>query len=166
MARNTEAPATPVLPSVVKSISKTIGTEPNAVTYDVSFRQFADYAEIRAVYADEFEETVLDIVNAAQKQGATQGGTEGIRKALAMPATTPEEVEAREKALEDAVTAHQKVSLAYVRGKGGENRGGPIKAKDAAALGKEIAKRAAAGTAISAEDLAELLKSHGVALPQ
>lgn len=126
MARTNEVPAGFTL--------ATYETEAAGVKYPVQYLQAESVDAYRAAWEAQGlnpDEVLLGIVNAAQKQGATQGNKTQVRDA----------VESGEQAeIDAAVAAHQESTAGYLIGapRGG-SRGGPTK-KAKAALGEKIAE--------------------------
>lgn len=122
-------------------------TQAEGVAYPVSFLQFDSLAE--ALEEIGSEQDVLGVINAAQEQGAKQGGKEDVRKAIKEHgADSPEAIE--------AVTSHQKRAAKYVIGapRGG-GPGGMTKTK-ASDIGKALLE------SLGAEALKALAAEQGI----
>lgn len=127
----------------------TVDKETNASgrVYPITFQQFDNLAE--ALEEIGSEENVLGVINAAQEQGAKQGGKEEVRKAISEHGTDSPEATA---AVEDHQTRAAKYKIGAPRGGG---PGGMTKTS-AGNVGKALLE------ALGAEQLKALAAEAGV----
>lgn len=88
----------------------TVSTKAGDHLYNVEVRQFEsldEYREAAKERGENADEALLGILNAAQKQGATQGGKQAVREALET---------GDEDAIRKAIAGHQKAAREYIIG--------------------------------------------------
>ena len=142
----------------MRSVSTT--TEVSGHEYPITYLEFDSVPEALAKIGNVKEEeiaveappgalqAVLSVINAAQKQGATQGGKELPRKAGEEHGFDSEEYR-------KAVEAHQQRAAKYVIGAGRGPQGGVTKTK-ARELGAKLRER------LGDEALLALAREHGI----
>lgn len=87
-----------------------VSTKAGDHQYNVEVRQFDsldEYREAAKERGENADEALLGILNAAQKQGATQGGKQAVRDALET---------GDEDAIQKAIAGHQKAAREYIIG--------------------------------------------------
>ncbi len=123
-------------------------TKAGEVEYTVSFNQFDGLPEALEKIGD--EAAVLGVINAAQEQGAKQGGKEEVRSAIREFGLESDEVAA-------SVATHQSRSAAYVIGAPRGSAGGITKTRS-----REFG--AALRDKLSDEQMLALAEEYGVDL--
>lgn len=137
--------------------------------YPITYREFESFEELEST-VDGGRATILQIVNASQRQNALQGAKDAVKKAvLALKAaeagTDAEATEEARTALDEAVAAHQESALGYTIGKPrGGSGGGPTKATKAT-LGEKITEYTISnGKPPSQKELAAMMEELGIAI--
>lgn len=119
---------------VLEPVETSLGSGDDEFTYTVEYLKGQNLNAWQEYYASQgldADEVITGILNASQKQGATQGPKGKVRQALAKG-------EGVDEAVEDA----QKVARVYVQGAPRTRTGGYTK-KKAHNMGEEIARREA-----------------------
>lgn len=136
--------------------SKTVNTKAGEFEYPVTFQQFDSHGEMVEYYTnlgENAKDVILGIVNAAQKQGQTQGQKQGVRVALK---------EGDKGKLKAAIADHQKAAAVNVIGAPRTDTGGVTK-KKAGEMGVELArKQAEKGEPLSSEEVTAIMAEHGL----
>ena len=128
-------------------------TTASGITYPVEFAQADDLEVYRSYWAEQGhnpDEVLLGIVNAAQKQGATQGPKQSIRDAQNDP----------EGDVDAAVQTAQETTASYVIGAPRQRTGGITK-KVQHEMGEEITRRVVEkGEALTKDELAAIMDEY------
>lgn len=138
----------------------TVSTKAGDFEYSIEYREFESIEEYREAAEERGEnpdEAVLGLINAAQKQGATQG-----QKALVRDALEGEDQDA----VEQAVNKHQAAAREYIVGapRGTRTTGGNTKKKQREFGERVTAAMVEKGAPLSQSELAELAEELGIQL--
>lgn len=132
----------------MREVTKT--TKAGEVEYPVTFQVFETFEELLE-RSRGGEDQILQIVNAAQEQGAKQGGKEEVRKAIREYGADSDEVA-------EAVGKHQERAAQYVIGAPRGSAGREITKTKAREFG------AALWESLSDEEIAALAEEKGIEL--
>ena len=136
----------------------TVSTKAGDFEYPIEYREFESLDEYREAAEERGEnpdEAILGLINAAQKQGATQGQKQAVRDALEAD---------DEDALEQAVSKHQASAREYIVGapRGTRTTGGNTKKKQREFGERVTQAMVEKGGALTQQELDELREELGI----
>lgn len=137
-------------------IRRTITTVAQGLEYEVTLNIFESVDEAKSIWASKGlnpDEVELGIINGAQDQNAKQGGKAGVVKALKAGHDSDSEEVAT------AIDAAQAYAAGYVIG---APRGGTLASGMSKTQAKDMGVSLGSRESIGQEELAELLKAHGI----